>query len=278
MRKKPLEICCYVAGAGAFGVFFRWMQTMLAFNELGLVDKSAFNVMVPLFVLAAAVVFYRFIEAEKKAGGVISTEFNRALRNEEKIFALIRWTLGGVMCIGGALLIIASETDKLAPMLRLLGGMAILSGLGYPRMLSDANREKPAPVLQCLYSFAPVFLFAVWLIYSYRANSINSVVWAYVLEIAMTSLAMDAFFRIAGFAYGSAKPWRALYTSMLGAVLCFMSLADSRYLGMQLILFGAGALLVLTVWILYSNIGPETQEEQKEDDELENDGFERLNH
>ena len=52
MRKKPLEITCYVAGAGAFGVFFRWLQDMIAFNELGLVDRSVFNYLVPLFVLA----------------------------------------------------------------------------------------------------------------------------------------------------------------------------------------------------------------------------------
>ena len=29
MQKKPLEITCYVAGAGAFGVFFRWLQDQL---------------------------------------------------------------------------------------------------------------------------------------------------------------------------------------------------------------------------------------------------------
>ncbi len=277
MQKKPLEICCYVAGAGAFGVFFRWMQTMLAFNELGLVDRSAFNVLVPLFVLAVAVVFYRFLKAEQAAGAYLSTEFNRALRNEGKLFALVRWVLGGIMCLGGAILIFTSETDKLAPMLRLLGGMAILSGLAFPQMLADANREKPVPVLQCLYSFAPVFLFSVWLIYSYRANSINSVIWSYVLEIAMTALAMDAFFRIAGFAFGNAKPWRALYTAMLGAVFCLMSLADSRYLGMQIILFAAGGLLILVVWILYSNALPAAPEEEKQQEpEEEDDGFEHL--
>ena len=275
MQKRPLEICCYVAGAGAFGVFFRWMQTMMAFNEAGLVDKSVFNVLVPLFVLAAAVVFYRFIKAEKDAGGAIPADFKRALRNEGPLFRLARWVLGGIMCLGGAVLIFTSETYKLAAMLRLLGGMAILSGLAYPQMLSDANREKPVPVLQCLYSFAPVFLFAVWLIYSYRANSINSVVWSYVLEIAMTALAMDAFFRVAGFAFGSAKPWRALFAAMMGAVLCLMSLADSRYLGMQIILFAAGMLLVLTVWILYSNIR-QGEPEEDEDEPEEDDGFEHL--
>ncbi len=41
--KKSLELICYIAGAGAFGVFLRWMQLQLAFNELGLAEKSSFH-------------------------------------------------------------------------------------------------------------------------------------------------------------------------------------------------------------------------------------------
>ena len=42
--KKSLELACYIGGAGAFGVFLRWLQLQLAFNELGLPDPSAFHV------------------------------------------------------------------------------------------------------------------------------------------------------------------------------------------------------------------------------------------
>ena len=41
MRNKPLELTLYAAGAGAFGVFLRWLEDQLAFNELGLAEKSA---------------------------------------------------------------------------------------------------------------------------------------------------------------------------------------------------------------------------------------------
>ena len=57
MRKRALEICCYVAGAGAFGVFVRWLQVMMAFNEEGLADKSFFNFALPVFCLAVLHVF-----------------------------------------------------------------------------------------------------------------------------------------------------------------------------------------------------------------------------
>ena len=63
MYKKPLEISCYVAGAGAFGVFFRWLQDQLAFDENGLNEHSVFNLLVPAMVIASALVFRHFIRA-----------------------------------------------------------------------------------------------------------------------------------------------------------------------------------------------------------------------
>ena len=63
MYKKPLEISCYVAGAGAFGVFFRWLQDQLAFDENGLNERSVFNLLVPAMVIASALVFRHFIRA-----------------------------------------------------------------------------------------------------------------------------------------------------------------------------------------------------------------------
>lgn len=36
--RKSLELGCYVAGGGAFGMFLRWLQLQLGFNELGLAD------------------------------------------------------------------------------------------------------------------------------------------------------------------------------------------------------------------------------------------------
>ena len=58
--KKSLELGCYTLGAGAFGVFLRWLQAQLAFNELGLPDPSAFHILLILYVVAAALVFLFF--------------------------------------------------------------------------------------------------------------------------------------------------------------------------------------------------------------------------
>ena len=66
LRMTALETVCYVAGAGAFSVFIRWLQTMLAYNEEELVDASVFNILVPAIVLASALMFRSFIKKFKK--------------------------------------------------------------------------------------------------------------------------------------------------------------------------------------------------------------------
>ena len=59
--KKSLELACYIGGAGAFGVFLRWLQLQLAFNELGLPDPSVFHIGLILYAVAAAFVFLYFV-------------------------------------------------------------------------------------------------------------------------------------------------------------------------------------------------------------------------
>ena len=130
MQKKSLEISCYVAGAGAFGVFFRWLQDQMAFDEAGLAERSVFNYLVPLVILASALLFNRFIERARGEKLYIPMEFCQALRNEGKLFTIARWTCGLVMALGGVVLIATSETDKDAELL-----LALAFGLRTGRAL-----------------------------------------------------------------------------------------------------------------------------------------------
>ena len=75
MQKRSLEISCYICGAGAFGVFFRWLQDQMAFDEAGLAERSVFNYLVPLLILAAALLFNRFIEQAKAEKLYIPTDY-----------------------------------------------------------------------------------------------------------------------------------------------------------------------------------------------------------
>ncbi len=274
LRKTALEITLYVAGAGAFGVFFRWLQVMVAFNDLGLVDRSYLNLLVPGFVLAAAIVFYRFLERDKRLRRFVPEDFVSALRNDYRFFSFLTWVAGAILVVGSLALLGKAETDRLAPLLRTMAILGALSGVSGALLLELAHRETRQPLLLCLVSLPPVALFAVWIIYLYRANSINSVLWSYVPEMLSVAVVMFAFARIAGFAFGSPKPDRARFDSMLGASLCLMCLADDRYLGMQLMLLGTSMSLMLYNWAMVCNL--QHQQEPEQPKETPQDGFEHL--
>lgn len=272
MQKKALEITCYVAGAGAFGVFLRWLQVMIAFNDLGLVDRSAFNVLVPAFLIAAAGIFYRFLDKDRTRHLAVPEDFVGALGNDYRLFSVLCWVAGAVLVLGSLALLARSETDKFAGFLRLLSVLGVLSGLSAPLLLELAHREEDRSGLLCLVSLPPILLFAAWIVYLYRANSINSVLWAYVPEMFTAAVVMFAFTRFAGFVFGAPKPERARFDAMLGGTLCLLCLADNRHTGMQIMLIGTSMLLMLYNWAMVCNLrevraAPAPQPE---------DGFERL--
>lgn len=272
MQRKPLEVSLYVGGAGAFGVFLRWLQDQLAFNEAGLVDKSVFNVLVPLFLLAAALVFRRFLREEEKQKLCVPEEFDEALFQDGRLFVLARYAISGLMVIGALWLFASSETDKLVRPLRVLALVGALTGVSFSLLLAQVGRQPQNRSLLCLLSFVPILFYAMWLVYCYRVNAINSVVWSYVLEIATVSMCMVAFFRMAGFAFQAPKPQRARFDVMITAVLCLTCLADDRYMGMHVMLLATALMLMFYNWVMMEN----RQEKKDKTEAKPDDGFERL--
>ena len=149
------------------------------------------------------------------------------------------------------------------------------TGLSWPLLLSEANRDRAESRtwLLCLYSMMPVLCFTIWLVYCYKLNSLNSVVWAYAIEVLTICVALLAFFRMAGFAFGQPNAEKSLRLSMLGAFLCFMSLADNRNTGLQIMLFASALMLTLYAWIMTDNL---VQDDAPLPPEKPSDGFEKL--
>lgn len=258
-------------------MFFRWLQDQMAFDDAGLAESSVFNYLVPLAILASALLFNRFIEQARSEKLYIPTDFCQALRNEGKLFTLARWACGGVMALGGVLLIATCETDKDAELLMILSFLAIASGLSFPLVIGSANDKYGKlrhPALACLGTTLPIVMFALWLIICYKQNALNSVIWSYLVEMMAIITAMMAFFRAAGFAYGAVKSWQSFFTIMMGVMMCIMALADERYMGMHIIMLGAAMQLLMYEWLLIMNMQKKAVKPRVE--KPSEDGFERL--
>ena len=277
MQKKSLEITCYVAGAGAFGVFLRWLQDQLAFDENGLSEPSVFNFLVPLMLLAAAWMFTRFINKIQDDKCYVPRDFCDALFNPGKLFTFARWAIGLLMCLGSVVLLMTSETDVDADFIRIICLLGFLSGLAFPFVLGSANYDEFANVrFVRLCMMMPILLFSAWLILCYKQNSYNSVVWSYVIEMATIIVALLAFFRIAGYAFFAPNWRKCMLAIMMGAAMCIMSLADDRYMGMHIIMLSAALMLILYNWILFKNLRKKVKRSEIQEPQSDEGGFEQI--
>ncbi len=254
--KKSLELSCYVAGAGAFGVFVRWLQRQLAFDELGLAERSAFHFLVAGFILASVIVFLRFVKRFEKEHRYLPEDFGEAFTSKEHIlYQIIRIVAGVLLCAGAVLLMRESGKDRNATDYQILSVLILVSGIAFPVWLGAADWEKRPPAwVLCLLSFLPMLAMAAWVVICYKLNIINSVIWDYVIELGTIAVAMFAFFRLGGFVFGKPDWKRCLFLCMLAAMLCIMVLADERYLGMQLIFLALAIALLLCGWIMVKNL------------------------
>lgn len=273
MQKEALEKTCYIGVGGAFGVFVRWLQTQVAFNDEGLPDPSVFNVLVPLVILAGAVVFFRFARRYKNERYYLPSSFAGALRCEGPVYTVLRWVIGGLMCVGALVLFAACEADKNVGFYRAVAVLGFLSGIAYPFALGETVKEEPRQKLACALSVLPMLLFAMWLVTCYKVNSINGVLWAYGVEVVACCFLLLAFFSVGGFVFSSPDPWHSIFYCMFAAFLAIICLADGRYIGMQIMLISAAEMLMLYNWIMISNLRRRKAEEPVAE---EDDGFERL--
>ena len=53
LQKKAIPIIGYTLGASAFCMFFRWMQNMISFDDLGLNTPGFWNVLVIVAIIGA---------------------------------------------------------------------------------------------------------------------------------------------------------------------------------------------------------------------------------
>ncbi len=272
LQMRALETCCYVVGAGAFGVFIRWLHNVAGTNEEKLYNSSLWSYLVPLVIIIGAFVFVGMVRKIAKDRLYVDEDVCTALKNTGKIYAAIRIAIGVIMAGGSALLIAQCELDKAATLLRVVGAMGFVTGVSFPFMMKWYNDPERRVGLMYLFSILPVFLFSVWLVATYKQNDINGVVWQYAVEIIAICASICAFFRVAGFSFYSAKPQRILFSSFFAAFLLIVTLADERYLGQQAMIIGSACMLLYYDWVLIVNM----QQKEKPLSYQPRDGFDHL--
>lgn len=251
--KAPLILSCYVCALGAFGAFFRWLQMQVARDsQTGMMSPSILNVLVPLTILCAAVLFFFCLKRLGRDGKVLPSDFYTALKGSSVLCPAFSWVIGVVTAVGGLVTMFNVTGDAQRGLYTVVAALGILCGLSFP-LVCSAARKRYSPGLTSLFMTLPVVMYCLWLITCYRANSNNPNVWVYAIEIITVCCLIIAFYYTAGFPYGKARPRSAVYFCMLGAFLTIVTFADSRYAGLQLILLGSAGMLLMENWLIVQN-------------------------
>ena len=274
LQMQALKTTLYAVCAGAFGLFARWMQLMLAFDDSDLPKSSAWNLLFPMVVVAAVIISIHFSRDAGRHHYVLPEGFTEAFAFTSPVVNAVRYAAGGLMIIGAVLLLLTCETEKHAVMMRILAGLGVLSGISYPLMLGMAQNKDSNPNLRCLCAALPIVMFSFWLILTYKMNDINSVEWDYGIEILADCVGIYSFFRMAGFAFDVPNTKRSMFWAMFAPFCFFVCLADDRLLGMQVMYVAAAVMMLLNNWIFVCNLKKDESSEAARTEP--DDGFERL--
>lgn len=253
MRKNALTICCFVCAFGAFGAFFRWLQNQICVDTATGVQKPGMlNVLVPLIIIAAAVVFW-FLVRKKMETCVFASNMYETFRGTTPVFKVVSWVIGCIIILGGIVTWAGTRLDVQAKAFTFISVMAIITGATFPSICATAKKHFP-PGLISAFSTMPILMFTFWLIACYMRNSSVPNVWSYGIEIVAVCAVITAFYYIAGYSFGIPRPFAGLYSGMLAAFLCIMLLADSRYFGQKMIIIGTAAMLLMYCWMIVGNM------------------------
>ena len=256
MRKSAYSLWITTLVLSAFGGFFRWLQNQASFEaDTGLAVRGSMwpYVMVLWVIVSAAILLVQSRRAVNRDRVRRPETFAQAFHPVGGYTGVLVLLCGLLMAVGGVILFLTVPlSDRQRLLLQIVGVLGAVYGLLFPVQLADRG-ESPRS-FTVLLSGLPIALFALWIVVSYKSNIINPTVSAYAVEIVTLCVLTVAFYQVAGFAFDRPRPIRAVFWSLLGAFFCFVSVADKHYLGMHIMLFAAGLMLMLQAWLIASNV------------------------
>lgn len=253
MRKDALTITITTLVLGIFGAFFRWLQLLNAFEaDTGLAKGGAGTSTAFAVYCIAAVAVIVFITLAWLRRRGCPGEAEEALGSASYLPTVLAGLFGAVIVLASLVLMFTADTCHFPTMQRILSALGILAGIAMPFIPGKkAGGEDSVGVIA---SVVPVLFTCFWLVFSYRINSEDPVLWSYCVEILAIAATTLAFYHIAAYFYGRAKPVRAMFMVQLAAFLDVTTLSDRREMGFSAVFAACAAFMLMAEFIMISNL------------------------
>ena len=251
MQKESMSILGVTAVGGAIGLFIRWLQNTAIFEaETGLAQRNA-PISWVLILFCAAIAITQLVLSLRLRYCRMETEYIPAFASRGPVFPSLCAVLGCLTAVGGLICLLGAFTSPYGVLLFILALLAVFTGLA---MVWLALRGSRGGAAACLCTTVPVLFYCFWLIVSYKENSSDPALWAYCVEILALALQALAWFFVAGYAYGRAKPIKTLFFCQLAAFVNIIAMADARSVGRQLLLLCPALFLLAMAVQLVRNL------------------------
>ena len=255
MRKNAIIMCCYVCVAAAFGGFFRWIQTLTAFEaDTGLIiPGSIWSKLMALLCVVAVLGILAWVLKLRKQEYYPARTCEVVYRGTTPLPPYIYTVFALVMAVGGVILFVTSKFRAYQTLIRLLAFFAVLSAGSFYYVASSPYKQREVG-MQCLSAAVLTLTGCFWMILSYKINSTTPSVWRYSIEILALAADTIAFYYLAGYAFGKPKPYRSMFFAFTGAFFSLVAMAVVRMLGMQVILGAVAAMLMYSGWMTIASM------------------------
>lgn len=261
MRKTALTLTVSTLVLSVFGAFLHWLQTMNAFEkETGFPVPGAGTTVVFLIYSVLAIALFCVVTIYWLGRFERGTDAAVALRCETVIPQVAGWALCAVFAAASFYQLFTAAHSDYPLWQRLFGAFGIVAALSFPFLFGKKGGSgagaagRGAAVLITLFS-------CYWMVFTYKLESQEPIIWKYALEILAVAAATVAFYEIAAFFFGKGHVRRTLIAAAIGIYFCVTALFEERSTVVNAMLGVTAALLLVLEFLLIANMSETHNEE-----------------
>lgn len=252
MRKNALTITVTTAVLGVFGAFLRWLQTLNAFDaETGLVTPYAGTsiVLVVYSLLAAAAMLAIVLVWLRRY--IRSDTAPTALRTYTPVPKVLSWVLAVLVIAGCTVFMFSADSSESPGLQRVFSACGIIFGFCLPFLCFGRGETNVNGKVATMYASG---FCCFWLVFSYKMNAQNPVVWEFAPEIIALCVAAIAYYYVCSYYFIRARVNRAMFAVMFSAYTSLLTIFDSRSLSEGVLFAANAAMMLLLEFVLVENM------------------------
>ena len=181
-----------------------------------------------------------------------ATEPAAALRCETPAPAILIIAFAVVFLCAALVVLFTAEISRFPMLQRVFGAAAIFGGLCIPFLLlkQDGSIRSASGTATVILTFFCCF----WLIFAYKLNAEDPVIWAYGPELLALAATTVGIYEVSAYYHGKARPAYAFIALHTGAFLDLSVLFDLRSAAMTVMIGICAALMLLLSYLLIANL------------------------